>query len=915
MKKSVERTLEILKKSMHYGTKVCVYDVEFSIVEVDDEYAALVGLEPEEKNLLVGKTMRDCIHPADLERITREVYDFAENNKKYDCKYRLQMQDGSYKWVRDVGEVVKEDGKPWIRSTVVDIDERENLIRQRDVTYESVPGGVLFIVIGKDNYYIRDANEHFFEMLGETRESYQGKAGKYAFPEDFPKLREHLVTQGEKREPVEYDFRIRKGKRKQVAWLRLVGNYYEMREDGVEYLCIIQDITKQKNMQFELARERESFRMGMKNTADLMFEYEVKSGEMHLFGQDYMQEEAQLCIEKNMVEDYRALLFRSKLIYKGDRKKILSFIRNKEEYQYDNIRMLTKNKETGKEYYDYYEFFANKLYESGNLVRVVGYVKKLSYRTVPVTVKQELHQIFDEHIINEYSFILKIDVPTGAFVPYFIDDYGLKDYRGNLYYETFVGWWCKNMVITEEQRELQYFLSMEQMLRILHSGEPKGYRYCRVKGKNNIYRYKLCRFSFLGEDVNTIILTVRDEHNTRAEEVYREQLNQKMLTDALVETKQAVDERKAFMQYMIKEFTPPIQGVKELLRDGYNEEKSQELRRYVLFLGELINGIIEYTQMEVPQRRSDNRVNLYELCRSVCEEERKVSLGLDLSIQENISLPENRLYYVQELRFKEILVNILGNAIRYAPRGSEIRLFVREIRQENDMCIIGIILDDEGPVISERFHERKITEADETDVKERILALGGVGCSVSLAGKIVNLLGGKIEFQKGIVHNSVVEIEIPVYLSAMNEELVQMTQETRGNENTDSLKGEEILLVENREHEDSLTASLLRVNGAKVFVTESGEKAIEMVNKLHVGAISAILVDKELEDMNCYEFARRIKYTTDHAIRQIPVIEMLDGIQSDDTRLRLTSGVNALLHKPVNITKLKMLLEGFKGSL
>ncbi len=913
MRKNDEKTLEVLDKTIRYGSKVCVYDGEFSITEVDDRYAALVGLEPEEKNLLRGKTMRDCIHPADLERITREVYGFTESGKEYDCKYRLQVQEGSYIWVRDIGEVVKEDGKSWIRSTVVDIDEKEKLIKQRDVTYESVPGGVLFVVIGKDNFYIRDANEHYFEMVGETRDNYLGSSGKYTFPEDLPRLREHLVTQGLKRAPIDYEFRTRMGKTKNVMWHRLVGNYYDTREDGVEYLCIIDDITSKKNAQFELQRERENCRMGQKNTADLMYEYQVDTGKLILYGQDYMLEEARICIENNITLHYRDLLFRNELIYKGDLKKIISFMRN-DDQRYDNIRLLTENKETGKKYYDFYEFLAYKIYEEGKVVQVIGYAKKISYRTVPVSVRQELHQIFDEHIIKEYSFVLKIDVPTESFVPYFLDD-GLQEYRGNRYYETFIEWWSKTMVIPEQQSEVRYFLDLEQMLRILNSGEPRGYRFCQVKGKNQKYRYKICRFSFWGSDVNTIILTVYDVHMMRIEEDYREQISQKMLTDALAETKRAVDGRKAFIKYVVNEFTPPVQAIKELIRDGYNMETGKELRHYVNYLSEIINGMEEYNRLEAPQRRNDNRVNLYEICSEICDEERKLSLGLDISIEDNISLPKDRLYYIQEYRFKEILINLLGNSIRYAPKGTQIRLFVREVRQENDMCILGIVLDDQGPLINERFQERKMSQIDENDVKARILALGGTGCSMSLVAKITGILGGSIQFRQGIVHNSVVEIELPVYLSAINEEMAQMTEEFNDSEYSENLKGEGILLVESKKKDESLTASLLRVNGAKVYVAEKGEDAMEMINNLQEGVISMILVDKELSDMNCYEFARRVRFTSNRTIRRIPIIQMLDGIQTSDTRLGLTSGINALIHKPVNVMKLVTIVEGFRERL
>ena len=125
----------------------------------------------------------------------------------------------------------------------------------------------------------------------------------------------------------------------------------------------------------------------------------------------------------------------------------------------------------------------NKIFENGKLVRVGGYIKKIMFKIIPLTMKQDLHQIFDEHILKEYSFILKIDVTTGSFTSHFIDEYDWDEYRGNRSYDSFLYWWCRNKVAPEEQKEISFFLSLQQMLRILHSGEPKGYRFCRVKGK------------------------------------------------------------------------------------------------------------------------------------------------------------------------------------------------------------------------------------------------------------------------------------------------------------------------------------------------------------------------------------------------------------------------------------------------
>lgn len=129
------------------------------------------------------------------------------------------------------------------------------------------------------------------------------------------------------------------------------------------------------------------------------------------------------------------------------------------------------------------------------------------------------------------------------------------------------------------------------------------------------------------------------------------------------------------------------------------------------------------------------------------------------------------------------------------------------------------------------------------------------------------------------------------------------------------LSGQGILLVERGSDQNKLIAPLLRVNGAMVYTATSGEEAEKLLNKFDSGLLSAILVDRELEDMDCYEFARRIKYTSNKNLRKIPIIEMLEGIQSNDVKMGLVSGINATISKPINLARLAVIMESLQGKM
>lgn len=216
------------------------------------------------------------------------------------------------------------------------------------------------------------------------------------------------------------------------------------------------------------------------------------------------------------------------------------------------------------------------------------------------------------------------------------------------------------------------------------------------------------------------------------------------------------------MKYLADEIENPVGKMKELLLEPENPELLPQLERCVEYMSEMIDGMKEYQLLQTPFGKSNEAFNLYALCMEVCEEERKISLGLDISIQEVIDLPIHQEYYMYGERFREILVNLLGNAVKYAPRGSAVKIYIQETNIETDRCVIRIRMEDEGPVINEKYFERMLDDQYDYNVNEKVIALGGNGFSASLVAKITELLGGTVEFRKGVLDSNVVEISLPV---------------------------------------------------------------------------------------------------------------------------------------------------------
>ena len=89
--------------------------------------------------------------------------------------------------------------------------------------------------------------------------------------------------------------------------------------------------------------------------------------------------------------------------------------------------------------------------------------------------------------------------------------------------------------------------------------------------------------------------------------------------------------------------------------------------------------------------------------------------------------------------------------------------------------------------------------------------------------------------------------------------------------------------------------------------------AMELLEKINSGQITAVLMDKDLDDMKCYELARQIRFHKEKVYGKLPILLMLDGIEQEDTRLNMLSGINATIHKPINLSKLLWMIENLQG--
>ena len=214
-------------------------EADFPFVEVDDGFCRMLGYEREELMESCHERIRYLIYPPDFQRIEQDVLQQLEEEGEYACSYRLRKKNGEQIWVWANGVVFEnEQGEKLIHAMLIDITDKEEIRREKDIVRGFFPGGVARVLITTKNFYIMDADDTFMDFFGTNREEYIGSTGMFTMEEDLEEFRRYMVEQAEKEENISYCFRC-KNHRGEIRWVRLLGNYYENTEDGKEYYCSV----------------------------------------------------------------------------------------------------------------------------------------------------------------------------------------------------------------------------------------------------------------------------------------------------------------------------------------------------------------------------------------------------------------------------------------------------------------------------------------------------------------------------------------------------------------------------------------------------------------------------------------------------------------------------------------------------
>lgn len=247
-----------------------------------------------------------------------------------------------------------------------------------------------------------------------------------------------------------------------------------------------------------------------------------------------------------------------------------------------------------------------------------------------------------------------------------------------------------------------------------------------------------------------------------------------------------------------------------------------------------------------------------------------------------------------KMRLKQVLINLLGNAVKFTPSGGKITFSLQQKEETPDTIKLYLEVADTGIGIEEA-QMPQLFGAFEQANKAISSQYGGTGLGLAISQNLVQNMGGVILVQSKVGQGSVFSFSIVLPKAKLAQ------QEEKPNGKPPNLEGKTILLAEDIEINRLILRELLQPLRAQLDEAEDGCKALEKFAASAEGHYALVLMDIQMPNMDGYEAARRIRALPRADAQTVPIIAMTANAYREDVENALAAGMNAHLAKPIDI--------------
>ena len=407
-----------------------------------------------------------------------------------------------------------------------------------------------------------------------------------------------------------------------------------------------------------------------------------------------------------------------------------------------------------------------------------------------------------------------------------------------------------------------------------------------------------------GEKANRIVMGVRLVDN----EIVLQLDQKRLLEEALEQARAAEIARNTFLSNMSHDIRTPLNAILGLVALARTHAGDPErVRDYMGRIEEaggqlldLLNDVLELSQLESGKVSIEEKPCLLaDVVGDVAEKIRSKADKKGVIFSVDLSGIKNGDVYGDRGRLAEVLLCLVGNAVKYTLPGGRVVLSVEEeFREMRDYSVCRFRVEDTGVGISPAFI-KYLYEPFERERSTTLSGVQGTGLGLPIAKSLTDRMGGTLAVQsepgKGTVFTLTLSMRLhqPEAKGAGQDETV-----------SNAFAGMRLLLVEDNQINIMIETELLEDAGFAVDVAENGQIAVNKVKNSLPGDYQLILMDIQMPVMDGREATRAIRALRDPALSAIPIVALSANAFDKDVRQSLECGMEAHLPKPLHIPQL-----------
>ncbi|WP_209327817.1 ATP-binding protein [Pseudoalteromonas sp. PA2MD11] len=256
-------------------------------------------------------------------------------------------------------------------------------------------------------------------------------------------------------------------------------------------------------------------------------------------------------------------------------------------------------------------------------------------------------------------------------------------------------------------------------------------------------------------------------------------------------------------------------------------------------------------------------------------------------------LPEQACYYCDQQKLRQVIINLVGNAIKFTDQGV-VKIHVQLLNERQLDHLIRISVIDSGPGIEDE-EIAYLTEpyVQSSAGKEK----GGTGLGLAITSRLLEKLGSKLNIASELKKGSTFSFDISLAIGELS--LVEQRHQSK-----DYVTGLDVLLVEDLDLNQKIAIEFMADDEHKIKLAKDGNSAIELMQKHH---FDVVLLDMNLPDLTGQEVLKKLK-NIDHLNQRTPVLAFTASLSPDEIKEYLSLGIKDIVGKPIKQQKLRQAL-------